>query len=371
VGRCKLCGRSSITISDTVGVCVDCLRERPGEALPIAMRAHERSRRLFDLPLEPPNSGIPCGLCSANCRIEDGGRGFCGVIYNRGGKLERVTGSVEYGLLHYYYDPIPTNCVADWVCPASTGRGYPKYAVVPGPEIGYRNLAVFYGSCNLDCLYCQNWEYREFHKSPWRRVSVGELVGAVDRRTTCVCFFGGDPSSQILHAIMVAREVIERGRREGRVVRICWETNGHIAPKFIDLVVETSLVSGGIVKFDLKAWTPSVYKALTGRDNKVVFENFERAARRFDERKEVPLVVASILLVPGYVDEHEVDMLTKFIARVNPSIPTRFLAFHPDYLLRDLPRTSRRHAENALKIARENGLVEVSVGNVWLLGDYY
>jgi len=27
--------------------------------------------------------------------------------------------------------------------------------------------------------------------------------------------------------------------------------------------------------------------------------------------------------------------------------------------------------ETAVKIARENGLVEVDVGNAWLLGDYY
>lgn len=73
--------------------------------------------------------------------------------------------------------------------------------------------------------------------------------------------------------------------------------------------------------------------------------------------------MASILPVPGYVDEVEVDLLTKFVARLDPEIPTRFLAFHPDYMLRDLPPTSIRHAEAAVKIARENGLVEISIGN--------
>jgi len=55
--------------------------------------------------------------------------------------------------------------------------------------------------------------------------------------------------------------------------------------------------------------------------------------------------------------------LTKFVAQINPEIPTRFLAFHSDYMLRDLPPTSRRHAEAAVKIAGENGLAEVSLGN--------
>jgi len=52
-------------------------------------------------------------------------------------------------------DSIPTNCVADWVCSATTGRGCPKYANTPLGEEGYYNLAVFYGACSLDCLYCQ------------------------------------------------------------------------------------------------------------------------------------------------------------------------------------------------------------------------
>ena len=63
--------------------------------------------------------------------------------------------------------------------------------------------------------------------------------------------------------------------------------------------------------------------------------------------------------------------MTKFVAQMNPEIPTRFLAFRPDYMLRDLPPMSRRHAKAAVKIARENGLAEVSLGNEWLLGDYY
>lgn len=284
-------------------------------------------------------------------------------MHNVGG-LRRPGGRVDVGVLTYYHDPIPTNCVADWVCPASTGRGYPKYSKNPRGEVGYYNLAVFYGGCSLDCLYCQNWHYREYPTRP-TLVSVGELAAAMERRVVCVCFFGGDPAPQTTHALMVAREAMERG------VKVCWETSGQLAPHLLDAVVETSLKSGGIVKFDLKAFTPSVYKALTDGEVDVTLRNFKRAARRFRERGEVPLVVASILLVPGYVDSVEVDLLTKFIARIEPEVPTRFLAFYPAYLLDDLPPTSIRHAEESVKIARENGLVEVSLGNSWLLGDYY
>ena len=209
-----------------------------------------------------------------------------------------------------------------------------------------------------------NWQYRKYPVNP-QLVSVEELENAMTRRVTCVCFFGGDPAPETVHALLVARKAAEKG------VRVCWETSCQLVPHLLDKVVEASLKTGGIVKFDLKAFTPSIYKALTDGEVDVALRNFKAAARRFRERSEVPLVVASTLLVPGYVDEVEVDLMIKFVAQINPEIPTRFLAFHPDYMLRDLPPTSRRHAEAAVKIARENGLAEVSLGNEWLLGDYY
>ncbi|MFZ8807315.1 MAG: radical SAM protein [Pyrobaculum sp.] len=364
MGVCQLCGKSSILISDAIGVCVDCLRKRPRQALEIAAKSHRISRAKFRLPLAPPAGGVSCGVCGRGCAIPEGAAGYCGLVKNVGGRLTRPGGDVKMGVLTYYYDPIPTNCVADWVCPATTGRGYPKYAKAPLGEEGYYNLAVFYGACSLDCLYCQNWQYRKYPANP-QLVSVEELERAMTRRVTCVCFFGGDPAPQTVHALLVAKKAAEKG------VRVCWETSGQLAPHLLDKVVEASLKTGGIVKFDLKAFTPSVYKALTDGEVDVALRNFKAVARRFRERPEVPLVVASILLVPGYVDEVEVDLLTKFVAQINPEIPTRFLAFHPDYMLRDLPPTSRRHAEAAVRIARENGLVEVSLGNEWLLGDYY
>jgi len=45
--------------------------------------------------------------------------------------------------LEWYYDALPTNCVADWVCPAGTGIGYLEYSCTEGPEIGYKNLAAY------------------------------------------------------------------------------------------------------------------------------------------------------------------------------------------------------------------------------------
>jgi len=175
--------------------------------------------------------------------------------------------------------------------------------------------------------------------------------------------------------LRVVEKMVSRSLNRGlKIFRICWETNGLWNPTLFRKVVEYSLESGGIVKIDFKAWSPEVYYALTGIDRDLVHiirENMKIVAERFDERRDPPLLVVSTLLVPGYVDEHEIHHITRFVAELNPDIPMVFLAFHPDYVLRDLPPTSFKHAEKALEIARENGLKHVFIGNEWLLGNYY
>jgi pyruvate formate lyase activating enzyme len=82
-------------------------------------------------------------------------------------------------------------------------------------------------------------------------------------------------------------------------------------------------------------------------------------------------LIASTLLVPGYVDEPEVERIAKFIAGLNPEIPYRLLAFYPHFYLKDLPTTSRSHAIRCQAVAKGVGLRHVHIGNVHLLGEDY
>jgi len=111
--------------------------------------------------------------------------------------------------------------------------------------------------------------------------------------------------------------------------------------------------------------------ALTGASNKKTLENFACAARHISERPDPPLVVASTLLVPGYVDVEEVSKIASFIASFDPSIPYALLGFHPHFYMPDLPRTSVRHADEAEAAARAAGLTNVRIGNRHLLSRAY
>jgi len=142
-------------------------------------------------------------------------------------------------------------------------------------------------------------------------------------------------------------------------------------PRLLRVAVELSLNTRGCIKFDLKAYDSNLHRFLTGASNDRTLENFSIAAERFDERPDPPLVVASTLLVPGYIDINEVAKIAHFIANHNPKIPYALLGFHPHFYIDDLPCTSSRHAGEALEAAREAGLENVRLGNVQLLSNAY
>ena len=224
---CPACGKIDAHISRVIGVCSNCLKQ---ERIDLA-NIHAQSRVPFHLPPDIPDdqNGIICNRCANNCRIADDKRGFCGVRYNRGNRLRG--GNFRDGWAHWYLDALPTNCVADWVCPAGSTTGYPDFSHSRGAEFGFYNLAVFYYGCTFDCLFCQNWQWRTVaQKVP--ASSARDLAAAVTDKVSCICFFGGDPTPHLPHALAAAK----RARRQStsRILRICWETNGAMNPELLD-----------------------------------------------------------------------------------------------------------------------------------------
>jgi pyruvate formate lyase activating enzyme len=384
MAECVICHKKSDLISRAVGLCAACIQGDTPAARDQAAAAHGRSRQQFRLPAQPPRAeqGVRCDRCVNVCKIDAGQVGYCGVRHNEKGRV--TGGDGESAAVSWYHDPLPTNCVADWVCPASTVAGYPTYTDTQGPEYGYKNLAVFYEACSFDCLFCQNFHYK--YHSDWVALVAGnqclptehglqasratlrsasDLVGAVDSKTRCICYFGGDPSCQIEHALAASR--LAREKCKGRILRICWESNGSMSRSYLKEAAELSLESGGCIKFDLKAWDDSLHRALCGVSNRRTLENFEYLGGWISRRPEPPFLIAATLLVPGYIDAEQVGRLAKFIARLDPNIPYALLAFHPDFEMRDLPTTSRRQALECLNAAHAAGLTRVRIGNMHLL----
>jgi pyruvate formate lyase activating enzyme len=366
--ECAVCGESSALISEFLGVCANCIKNKWEDSLPYLKRAHQISRERFNLPIEPPraSNGVSCELCVNKCTIPAGGMGYCGLRMNEAGKLKHIGGTAERGILEWYYDPLPTNCVANEICPGCAGTGYPKYSHADRkPEYGYKNLAVFYGACTFNCLFCQNWHYRYLTNKRAPCYSAEELASKVDPYTSCICYFGGDPTPQLPHAIQTSKIALERNR--DKILRICFESNGTMSLALCKQIAELSLVSGGNIKFDLKSFEERLNIALCGVTNKQTLKNFEYLAEAGKQRREPKFLTASTLLIPGYIDASEVEKISKFIASLDPEIPYSLLAFYPQFFLSNLPTTPRKQAEECLQAARKAGLKEVWIGNIHLL----
>ena len=72
------------------------------------------------------------------------------------------------------------------------------------------------------------------------------------------------------------------------------------------------------------------------------------------------------LVIPDHNDSiAELDALTKWVVNVlGTDVPLHFSAFHPDFKMRDVPRTSPETLVEARRIALENGVRYVYTGNV-------
>lgn len=349
--NCLRCG--SKKVASIISYCRECLLESNGNIRKHLEKVHKETREKSSLPGHIfRKEGLPqCKICSRNCQPLPGEKGYCGLRENRGGKLFHMAGIPSRGLLEYYYDSLPTNCVADWVCPARDGDYKGKV-----------NLAVFYGACTLNCLFCQNWQYRRLTRRLGPLYSSEELASKVDKKTACICFFGGDPAPQLPHALSTARKALAVKPD----LKICWETSGLMTESYLAKIIDVSLHTGGTVKFDLKAYNKDLFYALTGGDNSQVLKNFAICAK-ISREKGVTLAVASTLLIPGYIEEKEVYSIASFIASIDPNIPYSLLGFYPHFHMRDLPLTSRKEAEECYRAAKKAGLKRVRLANEHLL----
>jgi pyruvate formate lyase activating enzyme len=140
-----------------------------------------------------------------------------------------------------------------------------------------------------------------------------------------------------------------------------------MAEHLLNDLAESALESGGCIKFDLKAWDETLHLALTGITNRQTISNFRRLAAYHRKRRSPPLLIASTLMVPGYIEAEEVGHIAAFISGLDPQIPYSLLAFHPQHEMRDLAPTSRRQAESCLDAARRAGLKRINIGNRHLL----
>ena len=379
MGTCKFCSSNDPFISEVLQICRRCILDQNWSEVKFHIHnIHKQVRGLVDLPGEPPkavneNLKLSCDLCANECKLGACDISYCGLRnYKKNASGELPLPTKSKGYIYGYLDRNPTNCCNAWICPAGTSSGFPEYSNVNGPEYGTYSYAAFLYGCTFNCLFCQNDSHKNFSKRNFNDVEVLSNQIAENENITCMCYFGGTPEAQLPFTINLANKILEKIENSSnkRKFRVCWEWNGGGNVKLIEECMEIAIKTGGNIKFDLKSFNEKLNFAMCGNSNKTTLNNFKYLAEKFfGIRKGVPEMSACTLMVPGYVNHEEVELIANFISSINKEIPYSLLVFHGAYQMKDLHITPKSETINCFKVAKRY-LDNVNIGNKFLLGLY-
>ncbi|NNK38766.1 MAG: AmmeMemoRadiSam system radical SAM enzyme [Xanthomonadales bacterium] len=275
---------------------------------------------------------LQCDLCPRFCKLRDGQRGLCFVRGRAGGQILLTTYGRSSG---FCIDPIEKK---------------PLNHFLPGTSV----LSFGTAGCNLACKFCQNWDIsksREFDRLQARASPRAIAEVAVARGSRSVAFTYNDPVIFLEYAVDTARACRERGIRTVAV------TAGYITPK----AREEFFACMDAANIDLKAFSERFYHKLCGGHLEPVLDTLKYLKNDTQVWFEI-----TCLLIPGENDsDAEIDAMSAWIRQeLGPDVPLHLTAFHPDWKLRNRPRTPISTLRRAREIARGNGLRYVYTGNV-------
>ena len=275
---------------------------------------------------------IQCDLCPRDCKLHEGQRGACFVRAMRDGKLLLTTYGRSSG---FCIDPIEKK---------------PLYNFYPGSSV----LSFGTAGCNLACKFCQNWDISKSRQMDTLMDSAApQAIATAARRhgSRSVAFTYNDPVIFAEYAMDTAdachaQDILTVAVTAGYM---------HAEPR------REFYAKMDAANIDLKAFTEEFYSKLCVGRLKDVLDTLAYVHHETQCWLEI-----TTLLIPGHNDSApEVTELSNWVAReLGPDVPLHFSAFHPDYKLLDAPPTPAATLASARRIALDQGLHYVYIGNV-------
>jgi pyruvate formate lyase activating enzyme len=276
---------------------------------------------------------VHCYLCPRHCHIGEGQAGFCFIRANEGGKLYSL------GYAHpaaIQIDPIEKK---------------PLSHFLPGTRVFSMGTA----GCNMGCFFCQNWD---ISKSRAAQVSSSHVPAddvvalAVEHGCPSIAFTYNEPTIWGEYVIDICRAAHERG------INTVMVSNGYVTREaFHDIYDHIDAAN-----IDLKAFTETFYGRITLTHLKPVLDMLVWLKNETNVWFEL-----TNLMIPTLNDAPaETRALSEWVMEhLGPEVPLHFTAFHPDFKLRDKPRTPPETLHTARAIAKEVGLKYVYEGNIY------
>ncbi len=297
----------------------------------VLKRPGVREARLWK-PLE--NGKVYCYLCHRRCIIVPGAYGVCGVRYNHEGKLYTLV----YGLLTAANpDPIEKK---------------PLMHFNPGSCV----FSISTAGCNFFCRFCQNWVLSQTRRDrvfgePFTPEEVVEQ--AIRHGCQGISYTYNEPTIFYEFMYDTAKLAKEKGLFNTMV------TNGYMTPEAIK---------------ELGPYMDAATVDFKGGGNKEFYQKFMGVPDPepiynsiLEMKKQGWWIEITNLVVPIYGDkEEDIRRLAKWIVEnLGDETPFHLLRFHPEYMLTNIPSTPVETLEKLAKVAMEEGLKHVFIGNVW------
>ncbi|EAR60779.1 AmmeMemoRadiSam system radical SAM enzyme [Neptuniibacter caesariensis] len=276
---------------------------------------------------------VQCDLCPHFCKLKEGQRGLCYIRANFDHQIQLLSWGRSSG---FCIDPIEKK---------------PLNHFYPGQPI----LSFGTAGCNLTCKFCQNWDMSKSRQMDTLsdNATPQQLVeAAIQHNCIGLAFTYNDPVIFMEYALDAISACHEEKLKAVAV------SAGFINPapreQFFSVMDACNI--------DLKAFSEQFYRKNCSGHLSTVLDTLLYIHHETNCWLEI-----TTLLIPGLNDsDSELEKLCNWIySELSADVPIHFTAFHPDYKMRDLPKTPLSTLSKAREIALKQGLNYPYTGNAF------
>ena len=274
---------------------------------------------------------VQCELCPRQCLIRPGQSGDCRIRVTLDGKLTAVTYGFPCSL---HVDPVEKK---------------PLYHFLPG-SMSFSLATV---GCTLHCLNCQNFEISQAKPSEVESLEASpeDLVGAcLASHCPSIAYTYTEPLTYFEYIFDTARLAREKGLYNILV------SAGYVNQKPLSELAPLL----DAANIDLKSFSDNIYRRVSGGTLQPVLDTLLLL-----KDAGVHLEITN-LLIPTVNDDMSMirDMCKWLSSNGFADCPLHFSRFFPRFKMNNLPPTPLETLEKAQKIALEEGIKSIYLGNI-------
>lgn len=274
---------------------------------------------------------VQCQVCPNKCILREGVRSVCRNKINYKGKLY----TLAYGNpCAIHVDPVEKK---------------PLFHFLPSTTA----FSMATAGCNFRCMNCQNWEISQ--KSPEETENITlypqEVVQhAEESGCKSIAYTYSEPTAWYEYMYDTSQVARSQGMKN------LWITNGYMnEPPLRDLCQYLDAAN-----VDVKSFREDIYNTLNAGTLEPVLHTLKVL------KEEGVWFEVTNLVIPTWTDDLDMirEMCVWLYTNVGPEYPLHFSRFYPAYRLLSLPQTPYDTLKEARKIAMDEGLYYVYIGNV-------